>query len=376
MLVSKLSCPKCKTVLRPAKPLQAGKKVKCPKCANDFTAEEGDAEKHPPAKVKAEPATDGKAKPAAPKKAAAEKTVAPKAAPAKPADDDDDDGPATYGIIEADRPKTQEDLDREEAEALEEEEDDDEDGDGEKKKKKKDKVDFVPDHSIKDLRGPAQIAVIRPSNMIILNGVVGFFGWIILFIILIIPVVFPDIAEEVDPDAKSVKSQPGLSIPDGLSGLSKPGSAALNAPSQSAKDKEKDKKQGLVKIYDWDLTTMALFPWFLFILFLSPIFVGIAYACVMTYGAVQMQNLESRTWGIVSSAMCILPVSTGGFVMVISIVITLVVYGITDSLGWVAFILILFLGLETLSCIGLGVFGLVTLNRKAVIDGFNYIPDA
>src|SRR2546430_59194 len=42
--VSKLTCPECFTVLRPARPLAVGQKVKCPKCDNLFTAEAEGAE--------------------------------------------------------------------------------------------------------------------------------------------------------------------------------------------------------------------------------------------------------------------------------------------------------------------------------------------
>ena len=33
MASAKLTCPECKTVLRPSKPVAPGKKIKCPKCA-------------------------------------------------------------------------------------------------------------------------------------------------------------------------------------------------------------------------------------------------------------------------------------------------------------------------------------------------------
>jgi hypothetical protein len=334
MLVSKLSCPKCKTVLRPAKPLPAGKMVKCPKCANDFTAEEGNVEQ--------QTAAPPKAKSVAPKKPAAKPAakLAPKSTNAKTApaklidDDDDDDGGGTYAIHQADRPKTQEDLDREEEEG-----DDDDD--------KEDKISFVPDHSIKDLRGPAQIAVIRPSNMLILNGVIGFFGWAILFIILILPVVFPVLEDEADK--------------------------VVPVPAKGGKAEKK--KVSLIAVGSADLTELAKLKWYYFALSLAPIFLGIAYACVMTYGAVQMQNLESRVWGFVANGMCIFPFATWGFVVVCSIVITLVVYGMTDDMAATWGSVIAFASLEALGCIGIGIYGIVTLLRQDVIDGFNYVPD-
>jgi hypothetical protein len=138
---------------------------------------------------------------------------------------------------------------------------------------------------------------------------------------------------------------------------------------------KEENKLSLYKIYVWDLAALALYPGFIFALWLSPIFLGIAYACVMTYGAVQMQNLQSRTWGIVASCMCMFPAATFGFVIVCSMVISIVVSMLADEPVAVLFALIAFLTLEVLGCIGIGVLNLVTLNRQDVIDGFNYVPD-
>ncbi len=367
MLITKVSCPHCKTVLRPAKPLPVGKKVKCPKCKTDFTAEADNGDV--PADAKATPAT-----PAAKKKAA--KPPEPIAPPKKPDDDDDEDSGGTYNIIAADRPKTQEDLDRE----AEERGDDDEDDPN--------KVDFVPDHSIKDLRGPAQLAVNRPSNLLIANGVIGFFGWVILFIIMILPVVFPVVDEDEDDAAggKDKPSKPALAIPDGLAALgnfhkqqggSPPNQPAPNfpVPQQKKDDKKPEKKLSLYMVYVWDLRVLTMYPWYLFIVFLTPIFFGIAYAVVMTYGAVQMQNLQSRTWGIVASCMCMFPFSTWGFVTIVSMVISLVVFGLLEEQGSVLYCLVAFGTLETLGCVGIGAYGLMTMMSQEVIDGFEYVPD-
>src|SRR5579862_3115223 len=77
MLVSKVTCPKCKTVLKPTSPLESGKKVKCPKCKNDFTAAPDEEDKESakndkaaaPAKTKAKKPAAKKAEPAAEAKA-------------------------------------------------------------------------------------------------------------------------------------------------------------------------------------------------------------------------------------------------------------------------------------------------------------------
>src|SRR5450755_456592 len=82
MAVTKLTCPECKTVLKPAKPVPAGKTVKCPECGSRFTATE-DAPEIPLKK----PKKPGDKKAGASKKAAKKK------------DDDDDDGGGTYGFV-------------------------------------------------------------------------------------------------------------------------------------------------------------------------------------------------------------------------------------------------------------------------------------
>jgi predicted Zn finger-like uncharacterized protein len=336
MLVSKLSCPKCKTVLRPAKPLPAGKKVKCPKCGTDFMAEQGDADKQPGVKDLAEAAVAAKKAKSAGKKANAKKPL-----------DDEEDSAGVYSIVAADRPKTEDDEDGEE------------EGEG--------KVNFVPDHSIKDLRGPAQKIVIKPSNLLLANGVVGFFGWVILFIILIIPVVFPAI-EDTGED----KDQPKPTLPIVTQGLS---ALANSGQGQQLVMPKEENKVSLYKVYIWDLSAIANFQFFIFALCLSPIFLGIAYAMVMTYGAVQMQSLQSRTWGIVSAIMCMFPFATFGFVIVCSMVISVVVSMLSDDKLAVLVALIGFVVAEVLGCIGIGVLNLLALNRKEVIDGFNYVPD-
>src|SRR5207249_488616 len=106
-------------------------------------------------------------KPAAPEK------------PAKPAkksggdEDEDEDGGKTYGFVQED-PKEEEN---------------------------KPKITYAPDTSIKDLRGPAQAAVVPPTNLVILCGAVGFFGWILLFVMIMIPIVTPVSRDEGTKDA-------------------------------------------------------------------------------------------------------------------------------------------------------------------------------
>src|SRR5262249_6297085 len=109
IMAAKITCPHCDAVLKPAKPLAAGKKVNCPRCGEVFTVrdEEEEEEPRPARAVPARPAK--KAVPAKPARPA--KPAAPAPPPKKSAADDDDDGELTYGVIrepedeEEDKPK-------------------------------------------------------------------------------------------------------------------------------------------------------------------------------------------------------------------------------------------------------------------------------
>src|SRR4051794_18390762 len=103
MAITRLTCPDCGTVLRPAKPVAPGKKVKCPKCELIFAAGEDDEDEAP------------RKKPAKPKKSAVKEKEKPKK-----------EEEEIYGWVR----------------------DPDEDED------RKPKIDYAPDDSVRDLRGP------------------------------------------------------------------------------------------------------------------------------------------------------------------------------------------------------------------------------
>ena len=69
MAVIKITCPECQSVLRPAKPVPAGKTVKCPECGSRFTVsdEEPQAPPRKPKKASTDttPAGERKPKPSA-----------------------------------------------------------------------------------------------------------------------------------------------------------------------------------------------------------------------------------------------------------------------------------------------------------------------
>ena len=160
MATSRITCPDCRSVLKPARPLADGKKVKCPKCGKMFTTpglveEVVEVEEEQPRKSKA----------SAKKPKAAVKKTAPAPAPKKTADDDgEDDGGGIYGTVQ----------------------------DEEKADEDKPQIEYAPDMSIKDLRGPAQAAVVRPSNYLLLIGGVSALLDILIICVCFWPMVFSE----------------------------------------------------------------------------------------------------------------------------------------------------------------------------------------
>ncbi len=176
MAVSKLTCPECKAVLKPAKPVPAGKTVKCPECGTRFSAA-GEAPDVPLKKPKAAVAAAPKPKKTADKNAAPKKPVSTKA-------DDGEEG-GTYGYM-------QEDVVAEED---------------------KPAIEYAPDMSTKDLRGPAASALVAPSNWLIVVGSLGFFGWLGVLVLILIPTLFP-----IDLDVgDKTTAKPVIGLEHGLS---------------------------------------------------------------------------------------------------------------------------------------------------------------
>ncbi|MCS6851159.1 MAG: zinc-ribbon domain-containing protein [Gemmataceae bacterium] len=147
----KYTCPECKAVLRPAKPLTPGKKVRCPKCEAIFTVEE-----------------EGRA---------------PAVAAARPPRNEDDEG-GTYGLF---------DHTDEEAEG---------------KGRKVDYEESLRDKFPKSKRGPAQALATGPSNWLLGTGLL--FAFVSLGLILYwgFPLVFSDHLTQPSEKLRDFKDRP------------------------------------------------------------------------------------------------------------------------------------------------------------------------
>jgi endogenous inhibitor of DNA gyrase (YacG/DUF329 family) len=328
-----VSCPECGAVLRPAKPLRVGKTVKCPKCDAGFVigAEE---ERRPAPAATAKPAAPAPKKPAgspAPKKPAGGSAPV---APIMPANDDDDDygGGGTYAVTTEDK------------------------GDGAE-------VDYAPDMGIRDLRGPAMQAIVDPSNQLIFTGAMGFFGWLAFLVILLIPLLFPLSTKAERDKAREMKEKAAKM-------------AAMTAPKGQPQEpvKKDDDDSSILKIGGLDLRDIAELHWALIILCLMPQVIGLIYSGTLAMGAVKVQNLESREWGVAASVMAMVPLNVGGLMCGMAMVLNLALDLLFDEpFKWfvLGFFLVCVWGLS-LAC---GIWMLTVLNKPEVIAGFEYVAE-
>jgi hypothetical protein len=377
MAVSKMICPDCEAVLRPAKPVPEGKSVKCPKCGATFTAIAFDDEDEPappaskkaanpqpsPIKKKPEPSKPEPAKPAA-----------------KPQADDDEEG-GTYGVIkEKEDEEEQEQEEEEEEEEYDDEDDDEDEGRSRrgkarsKKKKKKPEIDYAPDLSVKDPRGPAQEAIVSPSNLLMITGLVGFIGWLAFLVMILIPALFP--LEDEDKIEKDRPKQ-ALVIPQrgGVSSLTDAGGANEKV-SEKERREEKGPQPSFITVAGYDFGLLANYDWPMFILCLLPILFGMAYCFTVAVGAAKIQNLDSREWGIVSSIMAMLPYNVAGVILVTLIASEqLILANLFDSADTIFLIEVIWAVLLCLVGAGAGLWALLVLMREDIKEGFEYKPE-
>jgi DNA-directed RNA polymerase subunit M/transcription elongation factor TFIIS len=155
MAENRYPCPECGAILKPAKPVAAGKKLRCPKCDTVFA-----------------PGAEAEAKPAA---AAAKAVKRPQI--------EEDDGAGTYGVHEGDK----------EEEATREE-----------RKKAlgpiKDK-----DRGKRSARGPAQAIATKPSNQMLATSTIFCVSCAITILVVLWPVLFSPPEPKVDEDPMYAK---------------------------------------------------------------------------------------------------------------------------------------------------------------------------
>lgn len=321
MAISRLSCPDCGTVLRPAKPVAPGKKVKCPKCELVFVAvedeeDEDDAPRRKPAKSK-------------------KGSVKTKSAPKKEEEE-------LYGLAR---------------------EPDDEDEDD-----KKPRIDYAPDESIRDLRGPAIVKLTPPANKLQLVGMACVLGWMILFVLLLIPTVFPIQAGGAGEKASPVmRLGPGLGAVDpnagggGFGGFGGGGGAVVEK-------KFEEEKGGFFEFFGFDLSV-----WFLYLM--VPMILGGVYSAMVVAGGINAQNLESRAWAMTGSIMAMLPINTLGVMVVTTLIVGYLATAVLEDADFGQYVSMALMSIEYLISLIVGIWTMKTLFNEEVIDGFEFDPD-
>lgn len=315
MASKQITCPDCKSVLRPAKPVPDGKKVKCPKCGTLFTTpglvEEERPRKKESSKQKA--------------KAGIKKASSPPPPPKPAAVEEDDDGGGLYSYIPEE----------------------------EKAEEDKPQIEYAPDLSIKDLRGPAQAAVVAPSNYLLLVNGVSSLSNIFLICVMFWPMVFTE--SPVDWQAVLSKHYKGdKSAVQRVEGIKE----YKDIKDEDLKIVHEAEAEERVKRFS-----------------LMGAFIGLLiYNGFAIFGTVKLQNLESRRWGIAASVMTILPMAAGG--------ISALVGGLFfHTIGaWVLeeMSLTYSIGLSVLPyllALFVGVWALRTVLSQEVVDGFEYVAE-
>ncbi len=319
MATSRITCPDCKSVLKPARPVPDGKKVKCPKCGNLFTT---------PGLVEDD---DERPRKKAPRK---EKAGIKKAArpepppPPKRHDDDEEDGGGIYSYIP--EPGDEEEI--------------------------KPEINYAPDMSIKDLRGPAQAAVVKPSNYLLLIGGLSCLCDIFLICFAFWPMVFSDSVIDHEKFLEKYYKEKGTK------------DAADKIKSIPKERKEITNKEELAALEDAeDAERIGRF------IAIGVYVLLLIYNAIAIIGAVKMQNLESRGWGIASAIMTILPMGSSGIGSVLYLLVAKVGGLLLDELA-VPYAMGL-AGLTWVVAIVVGISALRTLFSQEVIDGFEYVAE-
>jgi Zn-finger nucleic acid-binding protein len=234
----KFTCPECNATLKLAQPVAGDKKIKCPKCGGMVAPVEEEGELRLVQEDE-------------PKEAAPQATR-------KPTLDDDDDGPQTYEFNEAEK-----------AAAKKEEQ--------EQKKKKNVFEQPLRDRFPKSKRGPAQAAVIAPSNGLLAAGLITCIGSLIGVCVFAFPLIFQD---RSTPPTTMVRTPTGTAI------------EKVRRPLTAGRDATLTPEQKADK-WLW----IGIYIYFFLI------------GCGVTTGAAKMQNIESYKLAVAGSILGMLPLT-------------------------------------------------------------------
>jgi DNA-directed RNA polymerase subunit RPC12/RpoP len=348
-----MKCEHCGANLKLPATLAPGKKIKCPKCSGVIVVQSASA-------APSKPPKDEKKVPEAPPKKKSS------------ADDDDDDG-VLYGLRDIANP--------------------------EQEAKAKPKVNYALDTSNKDLRGPAQAALLGPSNKIMFRSMFCVALCVFSFGVAVWPFVFSeDILDYKETlkayfkiEAEKAKGTPELKkqLEDRGSKIDKDNKNDILAHNVYPEVAERQKKMGLTDIpqgiplqpaeqaFIKEIRTKQV-PYRISWIVLSLLI--LVYNAVEAMAAVRMQALESYKWSMVCAIMGIIPFNCIGLLAKIWSVevqpdpMELIPDTGFDLLQMFTHPLFL-LCLEYIGSLAMGAMALQVLLKPEVKEGFTYKGD-
>ena len=100
-----------------------------------------------------------------------------------------------------------------------------------------------------------------------------------------------------------------------------------------------------------------------------------AYSGLVTYGAVQIQNLEGYRWGITGAVMAMIPLNSVGLHDDLIHYLEIPPGDGIDDPQFLARVMIFHDGPEALAALGVGVWVLTVLLSDTVVKGYAYKAD-
>jgi hypothetical protein len=333
MAATRLICPECNATLKPSQPVPDGRRVKCPKCGAGFAApgliqeqvfEVVDEETTIAPQSRPRPPA-AKAKPAA--KSGKPPAARPKAKPTR-ADDDDDEG-GTYSFLD-----NLQDIDADKPE-----------------------IEYAPDVSIKDLRGPAQGHIVRPSNFLMALAAIN----VVLSIFAIVFNAWPFLFAEHVLDHEHYFYEKYDKSPD---------------PKLKVRAKVlPPKREGLTEAEKTELEEAEHIDIRNRIIFMVLFFLLAIYDGVVCLGAVKMQNMESRPWSLTAAIMTIVPWAGGGIMYLMYLLVPMIMLIAIDDDDTRTYVAYGVMAVVALLVSAAGGWALRVLLLQEVIDGFNYVAE-
>lgn len=344
-----MKCEHCGANLRLPATLAPGKKIKCPKCSGVIIVQSASA---------------------APSKPPKDEKKVPEAPPQKKSSGDDDDDGVLYGLRDIANP--------------------------EQEAKSKPKVNYALDTSNKDLRGPAQAALLGPSNKIMFRSMFCVALCVFSFGTAVWPFVFSeDILDYKETlkayfkiEAEKAKDTPDLKkklVDRGIS-IDKDNKNDILAHNVYPEVAERQKKMGLTDIpqgislqpaeqeFIKEIRTKQV-PYRISWIILSLLI--LVYNAVEAMAAVRMQALESYNWSMVCAIMGIIPFNCIGLLAKIwSVEVQPDPMELIPSTGFDLLQLfthpLFLLCLEYIGSLAIGAMALQVLLKPEVKAGFTY----